>query len=266
MATFRIAPTPSGFLHVGNGVNFALTTLAARAKGATLLLRIDDMDAERKRPEYVEDIFETLHWMGIEWHEGPRDAADFEAKWSNRHRMALYEQVLNDLVQTGLVYACGKSRKDLEPFHGTFPKAFREQGLSLEAPDCAWRVCTPDDLSLSDFVVRRRDGLPAYQIASLADDIHWGITHLVRGMDLAPSSEAQQWLASVLGPFSSFELPYTDFLRVAVMHHPLLLDAQGRKLSKSAGAAALKQWRTAGKGPEEIWATAQRLCQDLKDW
>lgn len=261
MFKFRLAPTPSGFLHFGNGVNFALNALYAKALGARLLLRIDDMDAERKRPEYVQDVFDTLHWMGIEWQEGPADATDFEARWSNRCRMGLYEKMLEHVAAAGLVYACAKSRKDLEPFGGDYPRAFRTQGLPLNAPGCAWRVRTPDYLPLQDFVVRRRDGLPAYQIASLADDLFFGITHLVRGADLSASSAAQRWLAETLLPFSTPDFDYRAFLKASIRHHPLLLDEAGRKLSKSAGSASLHVWRTAGKSAGEIWDYAARLLE-----
>ncbi len=226
----RLAPTPSGYLHAGNALNFTHNWRAARrcAKGR-LLLRIDDLDAARKRPEYVQDVFDTLARLGIDWDEGPRSAAEFEAEWSQQHRLPLYHDLLNRLRATGLLFACSKSRKDLEATGGHYPQSWRDQGLSLDAPDVTWRIRTPENFPLSDFAVRRRDGIPAYQVASLADDLHFGITHLIRGADLADSTAAQRFLAECLGE--------TAFLNIPVWHHELLMDEQGQKLSKSAGGA-----------------------------
>jgi len=228
----RLAPTPSGYLHAGNVQHFQLIRQAAHSASphARILLRIDDLDAARKRPEYVQDVFDTLHWLGIAWDEGPQDAADFEAHWSQHLRLAHYQEALDALKVTGLLFACGKSRSELASFGEHYPPAFRSQGLSLDDPDVAWRIRTPEGFPLPDFVVRRRDGLPAYQVASLVDDQLFGVTHIIRGADLEASTAAQRFLASCLG--------WTGFLQTPVFHHPLLTDAQGEKLSKSAGAQA----------------------------
>lgn len=232
----RIAPTPSGFLHLGNAVNFTLNWLAARLRPqARLLLRIDDLDAERKRPEYVQNIFDTLHWLRLDWDEGPRSPEDLEREWSQRHRLPLYEALLNTLRERQCLFACAKSRRDLAPFAGQYPEAFRQQPCSLDDADVAWRIRTPlphhPERIPPDFVVRRRDGIPAYQVVSVADDVFFAITHVIRGEDLRASTHAQQYLAQCAGT-SVFE-------RIAFLHHPLLTDGQGRKLSKSAGAQAL---------------------------
>lgn len=259
----RIAPTPSGFLHIGNAVNAVLTYVCARTHpSGKVLLRIDDLDADRKRPEYVTDIFETLQWLGIEWDEGPRNVKDFELHWSQRHRLPLYEAMLSRLGATGLVFGCRASRRTLAEHAGRYPTHLRKQGISLADADAAWRVCTPETLALSDFVVRRRDGVPAYQIASLTDDVHFGITHLVRGADLADSTAAQYWLGNVLN-----EARFAD---IRTWHHPLLTNEQGEKLSKSAGATAMRSWRATGKTPAEVFRTAGRLlgatnCETLTE-
>jgi glutamyl/glutaminyl-tRNA synthetase len=109
----RIAPTPSGFLHEGNAFAFILTAALAQVYGASILLRVDDLDNDRKRPEYVDDLFQTLHWLGVDWKEGPTDANDLEQRWSQMHRIPLYEAALERLREKGLVYACGCSRKEL---------------------------------------------------------------------------------------------------------------------------------------------------------
>lgn len=266
----RYAPTPSGYLHLGNALNFWLTAQVAKQHGGRILLRIDDLDAERKRPEYIADVLDSLEWLGLEWQEGPgsdagfrlrhwpepaaRHAAflqDFEENWSQHRRLGRYAGILDHLRQTGLLYACRKSRRDLAPFGGKYPLEFREQGLGLDDPDVAWRVATPLDFPLPDFIVRRRDGLPAYQVASLADDLHFGITHIVRGADLQDSTVAQCWLAEQLG--------LSAFLDIAFFHHPLLTDERGEKLSKSAGATSLRAMREAGMSAEEV-------IERLTDW
>ncbi len=241
----RLAPTPSGYLHIGNALNFMLNWLVARRNNGRLLLRIDDLDAKRKRPAYVQDIFDSLEWLGLDWDEGPRSLSDFENNWSQYQRMSLYHTQLERLRATGLLFACRKSRSDLAPFGGKYPDAFRQQGLSLDDTDVSWRITTPPDFPMPDFVVRRRDGIPAYQVASMVDDVHFGITHAVRGLDLEPSTRAQQWLASCIDD--------ADFLNIKFLHHPLLLDTSGEKMSKSAGSASLQAMRTAGRTPESIF-------------
>lgn len=248
---FRLAPTPSGFLHLGNAVNFTLNWLAARLSGASLLLRIDDLDADRMRPEYLEDIFESLAWLGLDWQEGPRNARDFTENWSQYKRMLLYIKELEELKSRNLLFACAKSRSELRPYGQQYPLEFRNQPVNLDTPGVAWRVRTPPEMPLHDFVVRRRDGIPAYQIASLADDRFFKITHVIRGQDLADSTAAQQWLAE--------ELHHPDFSGVHFLHHPLLRDATGAKLSKSAGAAALRTMRSAGKNPAFVFATVVQM-------
>jgi glutamyl-tRNA synthetase len=259
----RLAPTPSGFLHLGNGVNFVLNRRLADRLNGILLLRIDDLDAERKRPEYMEDVFDTLHWLGIEWDKGPCSVADFEAHWSNRHRMAHYENTLNDLRKSGLLYACAKSRKDLAPFAGQYPVEWRQQGLSLDQPDVAWRVMTPPNFPLPDFVVRRRDGIPAYQIASLTDDLLFDISHIIRGADLESSTLAQQWLADILSRQPDPALDYARFLDIQFVHHGLVFNESGEKLSKSAGAFALRTLRLQGESPEVVFKQADALAAGI---
>ncbi len=228
----RIAPTPSGYLHPGNAVNALLVQEAARATTppARILLRIDDLDALRKRTVYVQDVFDTLHWLGIVWDVGPTDPTDLEQHWSQHLRMPHYLDTLEALRATGMLYACRLSRKALEPYGQSYPRHLREQDLCLDDPDVNWRIRTPEHLLPADFIVRRRDGLPAYHVASLTDDHLFGVTHLVRGADLQASTQAQRFLAEVLG--------WSDFLRVPVWHHALLTDDQGNKLSKSTGAQA----------------------------
>lgn len=270
----RIAPTPSGFLHVGNGINFSTVRQLAKADNGTILLRIDDLDAERSRPEYIEDILATLAWLGIEWHEGPAGADDFMKNWSQHRRLAQYEALLTDLRCRDLLYACDCSRAQVAAASadGAYPGTCRDRHNPLDDPRMAWRLKLPPNavatfhelgkgtvqhaIEGGDPVVRSRASgaappRPAYHIASLVDDLHFSIGTVVRGEDLLPSTALQVHLAEVTGN--------TSFTQARFLHHPLSTDAHGHKLSKSAGADALRTWRTQGRSPEDIHASARRL-------
>lgn len=270
----RIAPTPSGFLHIGNAYNFLLTEALARTTGATLRLRIDDLDAPRVRVEYINDVFESLAWLGIEPDEGPQNALEQEQVFGQHLRMQRYNEVLEQLAATGLVFACECTRKDLQLYNngGRYAGTCLNKDIPLDKADVAWRINTPPATAISifndhiagplrldlwdtqrHFIVRRRDGLPAYQVASLCDDVTYGITTIVRGADLLTSTGAQLYLAKLMG--------FETFLSVNFYHHPLLQDEQGVKLSKSAGSTSLKALRKAGTSATEIRAAAARWYQ-----
>jgi glutamyl-tRNA synthetase len=255
----RIAPTPSGFLHIGNAYNFLLTEAIVRKANGRLRLRIDDLDALRLRREYLEDIFESLAWLDIVYDEGPMNIEEQDQQFSQRFRVTRYNEVLRSLVDTGLVFACNCSRKDLQQTtqDGQYPGTCLSKNIPLDAPDVSWRIQTPKDASMvrfydkiigaqhmdlwdvqRHFVVRRRDGLPAYHVASLSDDADYGINTIVRGEDLLSSTGAQLYLAGLLRTHS--------FTNATLYHHPLLRDRQGGKLSKSAGSTSLRAMRAAG--------------------
>ena len=144
----RIAPTPSGFIHAGNAVNFILNAALAKSQpDGRILLRIDDIDADRKRPEYVEDIFRVLDWLGIEWDEGPQSPDDFEQHWSQHRRIGLYEDFLQKLAARQLVFPCQKSRKELAAQGPIYPEIWTHQPNTLRDPDTAWRAKTPHCVS-----------------------------------------------------------------------------------------------------------------------
>jgi glutamyl-tRNA synthetase len=273
--TTRLAPTPSGYLHAGNALNFLLTERLARSTGARVLLRIDDLDAERVRPEYLEDIFRSLEWLGIVWDEGPSGPDDFRANWSQQLRLHHYDALLGLLRDQGVLYACDCSRSALRDLasDGRYTGVCRDRGLDLDAPDVTWRLnigeaavvqvpdlfgkAIPVDLvqNMGDPVLRQRNGRPAYQLASLADDVQFGTTFVVRGMDLLPSSACQLHIAGLLG-LSTFE-------QVRFLHHPLITDEAGQKLSKSAGATSLKAMREAGVEPAVLHAQVDRMLETL---
>ena len=260
----RIAPTPSGYLHVGNAFNFLLTDYLVRQAGGQLRLRIDNLDAPRIRPEYVDDIFMTLHWLGIEWQQGPQDAAAQQEQYTQQLRLPRYHKLIERLISTGNVFACTCSRKDLQSHStdGQYPGTCRYKGLPLDTPDAALRIITPEESIITfkdaiagtisinlyqqnrDFIIRRRDGIPAYHVGSLCDDVDYSTNLIVRGKDLLESTAAQLYLAAILGE--------NAFTQIQFYHHPLLIDDGGGKLSKSAGSASLKHLREHGKSNNAI--------------
>ncbi|MGN6181355.1 MAG: glutamate--tRNA ligase family protein [Mucilaginibacter sp.] len=255
----RIAPTPSGFLHLGNVLSFALTAELAQRSNARILLRIDDLDRDRVNREYLQDIFDTLSFLGFEWDEGPHDVDDFEQHYSQLKRLDLYNTFLDKLCQAKLVYACTCSRKQLN--EGIACNCF-DKNWQLSTPNAAWRLVTihapvcirnyngevaeahlPDDMQ--NFIVRKKDGFPGYQLTSVADDLFYGTDLIVRGNDLWPSTIAQHVLAKALG--------LDDFAKITFYHHPLLTGEAGEKLSKSAGSTSVKYLREHGKSPADIF-------------
>jgi glutamyl/glutaminyl-tRNA synthetase len=268
MLRTRIAPTPSGLLHPGNGLSFIVTWSIARAAEGKLLLRIDDLDDGRRRPEYLEDIFRTLDWLGLDYDEGPKGVEDFLRHYSQHSRLDLYRETLAELRRRGLLYACTCSRRQIRERSpdGRYPNTCRQRGLPFGASQTAWRIHVPEhtavsirewtakrysiDLSeeMGDFVIRQKNIMPAYQIASLMDDLHYDINFIVRGADLLHSTAAQLFLAG--------QLDATPFLEAAFWHHALLKSVNGEKLSKTKGAGSLKAWREQGRSPRELYRLA----------
>ena len=253
----RIAPTPSGYLHLGNVLSFAITVTLARQTGAKILLRIDDLDRARANKLYVKDIFDTLEFLQIPYDEGPRDISDFEANYTQLHRMDQYRLALYKLRDDGLVYACTCSRKQINNCE------CYAKHIPLTTPGASWRLITNNDVlvvkdysgnaihaalpdDMKNFIVKKKDGFPAYQLTSVIDDLFYRVDLVVRGEDLWPSTLAQHALALALGKGA-------DFGAISFYHHPLITDASGEKLSKSAGATSVKYLRESGKTPAGIW-------------
>ena len=268
----RIAPTPSGYLHAGNAFSFVLSWLLVRSMNGKLLLRIDDSDTSRSRPEFIEDIFFTLDWLGLEYDLGPEGPDDFNRNFSQKHRMDLYRSVLEELMEkTDLVYACSCSRKQIKEHNSTglYTGHCRNRALLFSGKRIAWRIQVPEEKELAyleltdtstkklqpgremgDFVIRRKDGLPAYQITSLTDDMHFGVNLLVRGEDLCISTAAQLYLAEQLSrQGSKWKGKAASFIEAGFFHHPLLTNSEGEKLSKSKGALSVAALRREGKTP-----------------
>lgn len=272
----RLAPTPSGHLHAGNALDFLITSRLAQERGAKLLLRIDDLDSERVRPEYVEDIFRSLEWLGIRWDEGPSGPDELRSKWSQQLRASQYLALADQLRKKDVLYACSCSRTTPGALDtgSHYSGLCRNKGNELDDPHHAWRLNVQGipmvkvpallgadhevdlAMALGDPVVRQRNGRAAYQLASLWDDLHFGVTFIVRGMDLLPSTACQLRCAELLG---------MDPIRsVRFIHHSLLIDRDGHKLSKSAGSSSLKAMREAGLDASQLQRQADRVLEFLQ--
>ena len=259
----RLAPTPSGYLHLGNAVNFVLTWLLVRQTGGTLHLRIDDLDRARLRRPYLENIFRIIDWLQIDYDHGPSGPDDFLRHYSQLLHLPDYNRVLRRLTQQpGLVHGSQRSRTS----------GAGEQPVPLDALGAAWRARVPAATTvrfvdgwqaalqvplaeeIPDFILRKKDGVAAYQLASVVDDLRLSTTLIVRGLDLLPSTAAQLWLASQLAETSAF-----NARRIRFYHHPLLTDAAGHKLSKSTQAAGNTGVLAPGNTPDLVYGCAAQL-------
>lgn len=222
-AITRLAPTPSGFLHEGNALNFLLVSALAQSIDADVALRIDDLDVHRCRTEYADDIFDVLGWLDITWQHGPRDRADLEAHHSLRTRTEYYRTELDSARAKGMdAFACRCTRTAIATSGGhSCVASCREQAFGLVPGESALRTSTPH----GDVVLWRRDDLPAYHLASIIEDRDLGTTHVVRGDDLRESTAIQRFLAP--------HFDAADFASAVFLHHRLITDDYGRKLSKS---------------------------------
>lgn len=235
----RFAPTPSGYLHEGNAANALLVAWLAEELGGQVALRIDDLDAARLRPAYVDDIFDMLHWLGIDWSVGPRSAAVVSQR-AGADRLQPYRDALHTASDAGLaLYACTCSRRMLTgPATGGCPGGCLHEGRDFVAGETVVRAHIPSGTSVEvagttidlsrtagDVVLWRRDDLPAYHLASVVDDSALGVTHIVRGEDLRESTALQVHLAPFLGAPAIAAAVY--------LHHGLVTGPDGAKLSKS---------------------------------
>ena len=256
----RIAPTPSGYLHLGNVLSFAITAVLAEKVRAKILLRIDDLDKARVNRVYVQDIFDTLDFMEISWDEGPRDVIDFEGNYSQQHRMDMYNQALKQLADNNRVFACTCSRNQLKHANEC---TCHDKHIPLSTKNASWRLVTDKSselvvqsyngqktnttlpVDMHSFIVRKKDGFPSYQLTSVVDDLFYGVDLVVRGEDLWPSTLAQHQLALALGN--------NNFGNITFYHHPLLMATSSKKLSKSAGSTSIKYLRENGRKPADIY-------------
>lgn len=254
----RFAPSPTGYLHLGHVVNAIYVWGIARALNGRILLRIEDHDRIRCRAEYERALLEDLAWLGFE----PDVGLDPPLRQSDTP--LVYEQALQRLRETTVVYACECSRKDIggERYDGRCRGRMLEPGLSrgirvqfgggdeaFDDPLLGRQIQTPAE-QCGDLLARDRDGHWTYQFAVTVDDLRQDITLVIRGADLVSSTGRQLLLARMLGRKNA----------PIFMHHPLIHDGLGEKLSKSAGDAGVRELRSAGlTAPEVIGIAAARV-------
>lgn len=268
----RLAPTPTGHLHVGHARTFALAAERARRAGGTLVYRTEDLDASRCRPEFAEAAIADLRWLGLDWQEGP-DVGGPCGPYVQSERLPWFAEVWRRLQASGAIYPCDKSRKDVarsltaphaeDDAEPIFPPDLRPAlglGRELTAPGASnWRFRVPDGATIAfddalrgpqafvagrdfgDFLVWRKDGFPAYELAVVADDHAMGITEVVRGADLLLSTARQLLLYRALG-----------WTAPTWAHAPLIVDADGRRLAKRTAGLSIRELRAAGRTPADI--------------
>ena len=241
----RLAPTPSGYLHPGNCVNFLLVQERAQRIGAQIVLRIDDLDFVRSRPEYVEDIFRTLEWLGLTWDIGPQSVHEFHTRYSMALRHEYYRERFAQMSRMGLpIFACCCSRAELQAHDSVrCVRGCAQSTARAGADERAMRLQTPQGGLVSvggqtidlgrvhgDVIMWRRDDLPSYHLANVIEDHDLGITDIVRGIDLLESSALHIWLAQAAG--------LSGVRADSYVHHELVTGVSGEKLSKSQGQAS----------------------------
>ena len=266
----RIAPTPTGEIHLGHARTFHQAWRRAVAADGALILRIEDLDPLRCRAEYTRQIIDDLQWMGLRWTEGPTYQSQ---------RSDVYRQVWLRLWDAGLIYPCHATRKDVrdaahaphddeEGAEPIFPPALRPprgaERRYREPHGVVWRFRVPDDESIrfddvhqgrqsftagvdfGDFVVWRKDGVPAYELAVVADDVDMQITEVVRGADLLKSTARQLLIYRALGASPP-----------VWCHEALVRDAAGQRLAKRCQALSLRTLRERGL----TWAQALAMAE-----
>lgn len=269
----RLAPSPTGALHLGNARTFLINWALARRNGWGIVLRIEDLDGPRLKPGADRDAIEILRWLGIDWDEGPHyQLAD----------LTRYHAALRRLEGAGLIYPCRCTRSQIASAqsapHGDehelrYPGTCRpsdnaERGTrNAERTAEAWRLRVPDGTvtftdgfagpqavdvqrTIGDFIVATKAGLPAYQLAVVVDDAAQGVTHVVRGDDLLGSTPRQMVLYRMLGLGSP----------PVYMHVPLVLGGDGRRLAKRHGDTRLTTYRDRGVPPRRIIGLLAEWC------
>jgi glutamyl-tRNA synthetase len=276
----RYAPSPTGDLHLGNLRTALLAWLFARCRGGQFVLRVEDLDRPRVRQGATQRMLDDLRWLGIDWDEGP-DVGGPYGPYTQSERQAIYIACLQDLQDVGLIYPCYCSRAEIARaasapheeegprYPGTCRNLDEERRRALEAagrrPSLRFlvddeRVVTFDDLLMGrqqqyvqkvvgDFIVRRADGIFAYQFAVVVDDALMRINQVVRGADLLASTARQILLYEAL----SSAIP-------AFAHVPLVLDREGKRLSKRLQSEGLGPLRAAGVTPAQVVGQLAASC------
>ena len=273
VSTGRLAPSPTGAQHLGNARTFLLAWLYTRNRQGKMLLRIEDLDSPRIKKWATKQAIEDLQWLGLDWDIGPNHGMDFPAMIQSL-RVDRYMEVLEDLKNRELVYPCICTRSDVERagsaphesqidgmvYPGTCKKRTSQfaHKLTKESASFSWRFRMPDKnvtwvdkfmgertmnpaTELGDFVIARSSGLPSYQLAVVVDDHDMNVTEVVRGDDLAPSTVRQLCIYESLG-----------WTAPDMVHVPLVIGPDGRRLAKRHGDSRLSTMRGKGVHAETI--------------
>lgn len=273
----RLAPSPTGLLHLGHASTFLIAAERAQQAGGVLILRNEDLDPDRSRPEFVSAMYEDLGWLGIEWAEGP-DCGGRYAPYSQSERREFYLRAWRELRDREFIYPCTCSRRELalaatapndaddEPIYPGKCRA-RSDACAFESPaGVNWRFRVPDGETIAftdlhfgpqryvagrdfgDFLIWRRDDVPGYQLAVVADDHAMRITEVVRGADLLKSTARQLLLYRAL----ELECP-------AFYHCELVRDEAGKRLAKRHDSLSIRALRQQGCTPAHAQARARQL-------
>ena len=257
----RLAPSPTGLLHLGHARTFLIAARRVTEHRGTLVLRNEDLDPQRSRPEFVEAMIEDLHWLGIRWSEGPDCGGPYHP-YSQSERWDCYFAAWRVLRDAGAIYPCTCSRRELaeaatapndtddEPIYPGKCRRRNDAANFATPAGINWRFRVPDgerieftDLNLGsqsyvagndfgDFLIWRRDNVPAYQLAVVVDDAAMQITEVVRGADLLKSTARQLLLIRALG-----------YATPAYYHCELLRDSEGKRLAKRHDALSIRSLR-----------------------
>jgi glutamyl-tRNA synthetase len=265
----RLAPSPTGHLHLGHARTFWIAQERARANGGVLILRNEDLDSTRFKMEFVDAMLEDLRWFGFEWSEGPDVGGPF-APYNQSERLNFYRTALEKLHAGNFIYPCTCSRKDIrfatsaphandddEPIYPGTCRSNRKSEIINQKFNWRFRVPNGETISFTDgnfgeqkfiagksfgdFVVWRHDDIPAYQLACVVDDAAMQITEVVRGADLLVSTARQILLYRALGLTSPI-----------FFHCALMLDEKGERLAKRHDALSLRTLRERGETPESL--------------
>lgn len=273
----RIAPSPTGYLHLGHARTFWTAQERAIERRGTLILRNEDLDRARCKPEFIGAVIEDLRWFGFHWSEGP-DVGGPHAPYNQSERMPHYIAAFERLRSAGVIYPCRCSRQDVlralsaphqgdeEPIYPGICRSLEPVRSEAGRADVSWRFRVPAGRTMEfldgnfgrqaavcgedfgDFLVWRKDDFPSYQLAVMVDDAAMGITEVVRGADLIGSTFRQLLLYEALG--------YTP---PEFFHCELMTDVNGVRLAKRSNAVSLRSLRTAGYTPEQLrsnWGAA----------
>lgn len=283
----RLAPSPTGALHLGNARTFLATWLRARSLNGRIVLRMEDLDHPRVKPWAAQQAYDDLAWLGLDWDEGPPEAKAAQVgqnrasttSYVQSERTELYDAAFDRLRAAGRIYPCTCTRADIEaaqsaPHEGedlVYPGTCHERYASADAAraDCgrapAWRFRMPRKLSffldgfcgmqraalweMGDFVVMKGGGEASYQLAVVVDDTAMGVTEVIRADDLLSSTHRQLALQTALG------LPPPG-----VLHLPLVVGPDGRRLAKRHGDTRISHLRKAGLTPERVVGWLAHTC------